>query len=60
MEVLYKKVREEMKRACRHPKQFWKDLHRMVDLFVPQALPSFDKTLDEFAQMDYRHDRIMK
>ncbi len=47
-------VREEMKRACRHLKQFWKVLHRTVVCFVPQALPSFDKTLDEFAQMDYR------
>lgn len=27
-------------------------------LFVPQALPSFDKTLDEFAQMDYRRPHM--
>ena len=52
MEVLYRSE-EEMKEGCRYPKQFWKDLHRMVVcLCLRRCL--FDKTLDEFAQMDYR------
>ena len=53
MEVLYRSTRgnEESVSAS---KAILEGLASDGGLFVPQALPSFDKTLDEFAQMDYR------
>ena len=53
MEVLYRSTRgnEESVSAS---KAILEGLASDSGLFVPQALPSFDKTLDEFAQMDYR------
>ena len=53
MEVLYRSTRgnEESVPAS---KAILEGLASDGGLFVPQALPSFDKTLDEFAQMDYR------
>ena len=53
MEVLYRSTRgnEESVSAS---KAILEGLASDGGLFVPQALPSFDKALDEFAQMDYR------
>ena len=57
MEVLYRSTRgnEESVSAS---KAILEGLASDGGLFVPQALPSFDKTLDEFAQMDYRQTHM--
>ena len=53
MEVLYRSTRGNEK-SVPASKAILEGLASDGGLFVPQALPSFDKTLDEFAQMDYR------
>ena len=52
MEVLYRSTRgnEESVSAS---KAILEGLASDGGLFVPQALPSFDKTLDEFAQLRF-------
>ena len=53
MEVLYRSTRGN-EEGVSASKAILEGLASDGGLFVPQALPSFDKTLDEFAQMDYR------
>ena len=53
MEVLYRSTRGN-EESVSVSKAILEGLASDGGLFVPQALPSFDKTLDEFAQMDYR------